>query len=177
MPVEEEFIQSASPRQQEVVGQAPAEVKSPKRGLNSIMTLVIIVAAMMVAVASGFYVTQIVRAPKTTKPPVVVKPKPKPKPSYISLKPEFTVNLNSNGQYLETELVLKADSSKVNSELDKKMPEVRDKIISIMASQSYSNLLTQAGKQGLKAQIQAGVNSLLAKGKIIDVLYTSFIMQ
>lgn len=172
MPVEEELIQPMPPAGN--VGNK----KETKPALNSIVTPVVVIAAIMVAVASGFYVTRMINAPKVIIRNVPATPaKPVVKPSYIKLKPEFTVNLNSSGQYLETEIVLKAQNSKIGPELDKMTPELRDKIISILASQSYTNLLTQAGKEGLKAQIIAGVNSLITKGKIIDVYFNSFIMQ
>lgn len=173
MPVEDEILKQPPINQQQ---EKEDVVQKPKRmaKMGSMVTPVVVAASILLAVASGFYITQIVNAPKGQQKKNSLAPKPKP--VYIKLE-EFTVNLKSGGQYLEAQIVFKADSDKVNAEIKKQLPEVRDRIRTILKAQDYASLLTDTGENILKEQIKNGVNKLLTEGKVISVHFTDFIMQ
>lgn len=89
----------------------------------------------------------------------------------------FLVNLaEDQGQKLfKVEMEFDVDSSAVQEEINKRMPQVRDIIIILLSSKNYSQISTPKGKENLKEEIRDTVNSFLTKGKINKVLFTQFI--
>ncbi len=89
----------------------------------------------------------------------------------------FLVNLSEDqGQKLfKVEMEFDVDSVEVQEEINKRMPQVRDMIIILLSSKSYSQISTPKGKERLKEEIRDTVNSFLTKGKINKVLFTQFI--
>lgn len=89
----------------------------------------------------------------------------------------FLVNLaEDQGQKLfKVEMEFDVDSTDVQEEINKRMPQVRDIIIILLSSKNYSQISTPKGKENLKEEIRDTVNSFLTKGKINKVLFTQFI--
>jgi flagellar protein FliL len=89
----------------------------------------------------------------------------------------FLVNLaEDQGQKLfKVEMEFDVDSTAVQEEITKRMPQVRDIIIILLSSKNYSQISTPKGKENLKEEIRDTVNSFLTKGKINKVLFTQFI--
>lgn len=171
MPVEPEAAQQE---------EAPVPQKKKKLDIapktKRLMTLGAGIVAIMLAIASAFYVTQMIKSPKDKEGKKPSEDISKTEAIYIKLK-EFTVNLKSEGQYLEAELVLQAHDEKVKQEIEKKMPEIRDNINSIMMSKTMGDLLTAEGKNQLKEEIRKQLNKDLVDGQINKVHFTSFLMQ
>lgn len=89
----------------------------------------------------------------------------------------FLVNLaEDQGQKLfKVQMEFDVDSVEVQEEINKRMPQVRDIIIILLSSKTYSQISTPKGKERLKEEIRDTVNSFLTKGKINKVLFTQFI--
>ncbi len=89
----------------------------------------------------------------------------------------FLVNLaEDQGQKLfKVQMEFDVDSVDVQEEINKRMPQVRDIIIILLSSKTYSQISTPKGKERLKEEIRDTVNSFLTKGKINKVLFTQFI--
>lgn len=89
----------------------------------------------------------------------------------------FLVNLaEDQGQKLfKVQMEFDVDSVEVQEEINKRMPQVRDIIIILLSSKTYSQISTPKGKENLKEEIRDTVNSFLTKGKINKVLFTQFI--
>lgn len=153
--------------------QQPTKAQSP--GIRRVLIIASAAMAMLLAVASGFYITQLLRAPKKT-PDKSTAYKAQQKVVYFKLK-EFTVNLSSDGQYLETEMVLQLSNEVVKKEIDNKMPQIRDELISILMSKSGSTLISAQGKSLLKQDIITKLNSILTSGKVSTIHFASFLMQ
>lgn len=93
---------------------------------------------------------------------------------------EFTLNLLSSPnqrRYIRTEIVLEASSKKVISELEKRTPQVRDAIITIVRSRTAEELSTQAGMESLRLDILQAMNALVSKGEVTDVFFINLIIQ
>lgn len=170
MPVEDE----RQPSEEEQTGPKKPRIKSPKA--KKLMSLGIGILAIVFAIASAFYVTQMLKAPKDKKGSEPNADISKTPAIYIKLN-EFTVNLKSEGQYLETEMYLQADNDKVKDEISKKMPEIRDGINSILMSKTMNDILSSDGKDQLKVEIKDSLNKNLTSGAVTNVHFTSFLMQ
>ncbi len=89
----------------------------------------------------------------------------------------FLVNLSgSRGRkLLKVNLELELEGEKVQEEIEKRKPQVRDIIIILLSSKTYGQVASSEGKDFLKEEIRDTVNSFLTKGKIKRVLFTEFI--
>ena len=91
----------------------------------------------------------------------------------------FTVNLVSANadRYLKCKIDFELDSPALQKEINKKLPAIRDMIISILSSKSVEEIQTAQGKQKLKDEIKRKINSFLTTGEIRNVYFTEFVIQ
>ena len=89
----------------------------------------------------------------------------------------FLVNLSGDQGHklFKVKMEFDVDSSEVQDEINKRMPQVRDIIIILLSSKNYNQISTPKGKEVLKEEIRNTVNSFLTKGKVNKVLFTEFI--
>ncbi len=86
----------------------------------------------------------------------------------------FTANLAQGEgprRYVRLEAVLKFSKSSKEEEFKAKQPQIRDAIISILNAKRPEDLLKQEGKEFLKEEIKAAVNSFLLDGNVEDIFY------
>lgn len=91
----------------------------------------------------------------------------------------FLVNLSgANGRKLLKVLMeLEVEGGKVQEEIEKRKPQIRDIIITLLSSKTYEQVSSAEGKEYLREEVRDTVNSFLTKGKIKRVLFTEFIYQ
>ncbi|NLY11488.1 MAG: flagellar basal body-associated protein FliL [Firmicutes bacterium] len=93
---------------------------------------------------------------------------------------EFIVNLvaNSNqNRFIRTGIVLEVDSRSTITELEKREPQVRDRIISTLRLRSVEELSKTDGLDSLKEDLMKTLNDLLLKGKIVDIYFNELVIQ
>lgn len=113
----------------------------------------------------------------------VVTRKKKRLTTFIKIE-SFTVNLQSDDRephYLQVELSLKANESEVVKIIEDRKPEVRNQILLLLSSKRPAEINTLEGKQKLSQEIiqaiRSTINSEDLEDDILDVLFTSFIIQ
>lgn len=95
----------------------------------------------------------------------------------------FTVNLQpeDGDHYLQVGLTIKILQTKVGDEIKKQMPEVRNRLLLLLSGKKPSEISTAEGKQQLSTEITREIKESLdsepMKEEIIDVLFTSFVIQ
>lgn len=95
----------------------------------------------------------------------------------------FTINLQpeERNQYLQVGLTVKIRDTDVSMEIDKQMPEIRNRILLLLTSKTAADISSLAGKQQLSAEILDEVRKTLDSGmlreEVLDVLFTSFVVQ
>jgi len=65
----------------------------------------------------------------------------------------------------------------VVGELEKRMPQVRDEVITIVRARTAEDLSTQAGMESLRLDILKAMNTLVSKGEVTDVFFIDLIIQ
>lgn len=104
-----------------------------------------------------------------TKPPV-----------YLALE-TFTVNLHGGEQFMQVDLTVQVAEQADVDAIKLHMPRVRSRLLTLLASKNAEELLGPEGKDKLAGEILAEINKPFEpKGKpqkIIDVLFTSFVIQ
>ena len=88
----------------------------------------------------------------------------------------FLVNLaGSRGRKLaKINIELEVEGERVEEEIDKRKPQIRDIIIILLSSKTHAQVVTKEGKDFLRAEIRDTVNAFLTKGKIKSVYFTEF---
>lgn len=91
----------------------------------------------------------------------------------------FLVNLSGNrgNKLLKVNMDLEVEGGKISEEIDKRKPQIRDIIIILLSSKTYTQLSSPEGKEFLREEIRDTVNSFLTSGKIKRVLFTEFIFN
>lgn len=91
---------------------------------------------------------------------------------------DFVVNLSGSGgyQFIQASIVVEVDSEKVVSELDRRSPQIRDIIISILRDQKLEDI-EEPGAKIIKNQIRFNINKVLSTGEIKNVWFTQLVVQ
>jgi len=91
----------------------------------------------------------------------------------------FIVNLADplGKRYLKVKMDLELSDEKVVSELEKRLPQLKDTILTTLCSKTYEEIGTLEGKMQLRMEIQARLNQHLKAGKIKNIYFTEFIVQ
>lgn len=149
---------------------------SSKRGRLMLIGAVVLVAVLGVG---GFVLGSVLsgnRASAAPAAPVV------PPPIFVPLD-AFTVNLKSEDgdRFLHTGLSLKVADAETQARLAQYQPEARSRILLLLSARQPAELSTVEGKRKLAQDIQHAVSQPFAAGlppqKIVDVLFTSFVVQ
>ena len=91
----------------------------------------------------------------------------------------FLVNLagTRGAKLAKINMELEVDGTKVEEELEKRKPQMRDVIIILLSSKTYDSITSKEGKDQLRNEVKDTVNSFLVKGKIKNVFFTDFIVN
>lgn len=91
----------------------------------------------------------------------------------------FIVNLADprGKKYLKTKLELELDKPVVVQEIDQRLPQFRDTILTILSSKSFEEIQQLEGKYQLRAEVMAMLNQYLTSGEITNIYFTEFIVQ
>jgi len=91
---------------------------------------------------------------------------------------DFTVNFaeGSNYQFLKASIVFEVSHDKLTEELNKRNPQMRDLIISILRSQSPEDIKSPS-TQVIKDELKNAVNNNLNTGEIKNVWFTQLVIQ
>jgi flagellar FliL protein len=91
---------------------------------------------------------------------------------------QFTVNLSSPGgsaqKFVRVNISIEVSSEEVSSEVNSKMPQVRNAIIDLFNSKRSGDLATAEGREFLKEEIRSALNSFMSTGKVKGVYFTNF---
>lgn len=91
----------------------------------------------------------------------------------------FIVNLADKGgnRYLRVTMDLELGIPELESELKKRLPQVRDSILMILPSKRFEDISSVEGKIALRDQILETLNGFLTQGKITNIYFKEFVVQ
>jgi len=159
------------------------EEKAPAGKGNPLKKLIVLVIAVVVLAGGGFYAWKSGLLPGFAKEkkkahaatPVVPKVEIGPTRSMDT----FIVNLAdpSGKRYLKVRMDLELSDEKMMMEIDKRMPQLRDAILSSLTSKTFEDVNGIDGKMQLRAEMVAMLNQYLKSGKVTNIFFTEFIVQ
>jgi flagellar FliL protein len=91
----------------------------------------------------------------------------------------FIVNLSDpvRRSYLKVKAELELSSPEVSTEVDKRLPQLRDSIILLLSSKSFEEVASMEGKMRLRQEMLGKLNYHLGKGKLASIYFTEFVVQ
>jgi len=91
----------------------------------------------------------------------------------------FIVNLQDRDadRYLKVTIVLDVQDENVKMELEKRLPQVKDAITTLLFTKTSNDLRTPEGIEELKEEILKRVNAILPIGGVKNVYFTDFVIQ
>ena len=91
----------------------------------------------------------------------------------------FMVNLVDTGKmrYLKIRMSLESLESKPNDEYEKRLPQLRDSILSVLAAKTQSDINDSQGKKKLREELTDKLNTVLTQFKLKTVFFTEFVIQ
>ncbi len=158
-----------------------------KKGGKKKLIFLLLVLILLAAAGAGGYFFFIKKkkkpAPTPAAPPTATVPGAPvtgaTAPQFFYTLDTFIVNLADEGgtRYLKVDMTLALSNKEVEKEIEKKLPLIRDAIITVISNKYYQDIATPAGKLALKREIMARVNMLINTGKVIDIYFTDFVVQ
>ena len=114
-----------------------------------------------------------------------LKGKPTPPPAtaatngHIYKMEPFLVNLADPGhpRYLKVTIHMESNKEKPEVEYEKRQPQLRDALLTILSSRHCKDLMTSEGKAALREEIKGKVNQLLVTLKAQNIFFTDFVIQ
>jgi flagellar FliL protein len=91
----------------------------------------------------------------------------------------FIANLADDGgkRYLKATFQVEFLGDHVPAELDARLPQVRDLLLTLLTSKTFEEVRTPDGKQQLREEIINRVNQVLERDAVKAVYFTEFIVQ
>jgi len=104
-------------------------------------------------------------------------------PGYVPLNPSIVVNLDPSGRakYLKVDIQCQVDSAEDAALLEKHMPLVRDRLISLLGGRSADEMRTTQQRDDLRAELLSKLREALGDqtGRVVvsAIYFTGFIIQ
>ena len=89
----------------------------------------------------------------------------------------FLVNLADPGQLRYLKVTLHVETPLAGEEYEKRLPQLRDSVLSILSSKYFKDILTSEGKNVLREEIKEKMNQLLVETKVRNIYFTEFVIQ
>ncbi|MCF6265593.1 MAG: flagellar basal body-associated FliL family protein [Desulfuromusa sp.] len=91
----------------------------------------------------------------------------------------FIVNImdDQESRYLKATITIEVDGEEASMELMQRMPQVKDAVLLLLGSKTFSEISDLQGKIQLRAELINKINSILLKGKVKRIYFTDFVVQ
>jgi flagellar FliL protein len=148
------------------------EKKKPK-SKKKLLIIIIVAVLLLGGGGGGFYYFKFMRSSEEKVE------KPKPEQTSIGELETFMVNLADPGgkRYLKATVKLKVSSNEAAEECKARNFELRDMVLTLLASKEVEEIIHAEDKASLKKEIMEKLNGRLEKGQVRDVYFTEFLIQ
>lgn len=96
----------------------------------------------------------------------------------LALEP-FIVNLQGDEvtRYLKLRVALEAETPEARAELEARLPQVRDGILTVLGTQDVGQATSAEGRTLLKRDLEARLSGLVRSGRVRSVFFTEYVVQ
>lgn len=102
---------------------------------------------------------------------------------YFSLDPAFVVNFSgkSRARFLQVNIEGMTRDAKVKEDVTKHLPQIRNNLLLLLSSKTYTDLMKKEGKEQLRKEVRKEIQKILEAETgdegIENVYFTSFVMH
>ncbi len=91
----------------------------------------------------------------------------------------FIVNLSDKGgtRYLRTTMDLELTNNDTATEIEQRLPQIRDAILMTIPAKTSKDINTIQGKIALRNEIMEKLNAFIKSGSITNIYFTEFVIQ
>ena len=89
----------------------------------------------------------------------------------------FLVNLADPGQLRYLKVTLHVEIQQKGEEFEKRLPQSRDSVLTVLSGKNSRDLMTSEGKNALREEIKEKMNQLLMETKVRNIYFTEFVIQ
>jgi flagellar FliL protein len=91
----------------------------------------------------------------------------------------FIVNLSdpTGNRFLRATMDLELTSEMLSQEMQKRLPQIRDMILTMLPSRRFEDIQSSEGKIALRNELTEKLNGLLKKKAITNIYFTEFVIQ
>jgi flagellar FliL protein len=91
----------------------------------------------------------------------------------------FIVNLadQERSRYLRVTMDLELVASTDTEKLNERLPQVRDRILTLLPSKRFADIASTEGKTALRDEIIGKLNGLFPENVITNIFFTEFVVQ
>ena len=97
-------------------------------------------------------------------------------PAFYKMEP-FLVNLADPGRLRYLKVTLHVETNQKGEEFQKRLPQSRDSVLTLLSSKKSRDLMTSEGKNDLREEIKEKMNQLLVESKVRNIYFTEFVIQ
>ena len=139
----------------------------------AILLLVLVIVGGLLALRMGLAANLLGALQAETQRNITKEPK------FMYEVPEIVVNFDGieNRRFLSVKFYLGFDEPKLQEELEKRMPEIRDAINKILWVKKVDDINTPEGKESLREEIFETVNGMLHSGELRGVYFWHLMIQ
>ena len=101
-------------------------------------------------------------------------------PDYMYEMPEILVNLNDGGlrsRFLSIKFNIGYDNAKLEPQLEQRMPEIRDKVNSVLWRVCSEDILTLEGKERLREDLHQTIDEMFYEYEIRGIYFWHLMIQ
>lgn len=146
---------------------------------NKAVIFIGIFSFLMTTIFFGTFI--VVTLKQTNQPTKVIVRKVEEIGPVVSLGNDIIVNIRSEEgfeHFLKTNIMLELDSGeKTGEEVSKRIPQIRDLVINILASKTKEKIIEKEGKDQVRSEIINNINQLMSNGMIRNIYFQDFIIQ
>lgn len=98
----------------------------------------------------------------------------------VPLGSEIIVNIPSDDgveRYLKVNATLEVDNEKAKEEVTKRIPQIRDLMISILRTKNKEKIDEKEGKDQIRSEIISSINHYLISGKVKNLYFEDFLIN
>lgn len=91
----------------------------------------------------------------------------------------FIVNIldDEESRYLKAAITLEVDAESTATEINNRLPQIKDAILLLIGNKTFNELRDMQGKLQLRGELINRLNEILTKGKVKRIYFTDFVVQ
>lgn len=145
------------------------------------MKWIIMLLVLLILGGGGYfaYTTYFQNSTETAEPQDVQLEEVDPSDSQVVTLPSFLVNLSDplGRRYIKLTLDVEVASPEAAKVLESASAKVRDAVILLLSSKSYSDLASLESKLLLKNELVTRLNQIIGSSKVVRVYFTELVIQ